>query len=290
MGHSFGRKVVYSASATVLLLLSLEMALAVAGLPSGGIYEGDRYTDWRLKPNLNREIQHHEEGVSFPVVTSSLGFRDGEIPEDTPWVAAVGCSTTFGWGVRSELAWPELLEASLGVDVLNAGVPGHSTHQGKSVAMELIARKPALLLLGWVVRDVQLASMADKDVQAPSGLRATRLFRLIAQSRNAGETSLQGGVHRVGLEDFRSNLQEIIDAAHVANVPVRLLAFPMQNPANDYLAVLEELKVPVLSPLLTAKDFFPADPIHLNAAGNQALAEALHLPLQEALRTIGVGG
>lgn len=288
MRDSFGRKVVYSALATVLLLLSVEGGLTVAGLPSDGIYEGNRFTDWRLKPNLDRDVVHLEEDASFEVITSSLGFRDGEIPADGPWVAALGCSTTFGWGLNAELTWTELLESSLGVNVLNAGVPGHSTHQGKSVALEMIARKPDLLLLGWMVRDVQLAPIPDKEVRAPSGLRSTRLFRLIAQGRIAEQGNVQGGVHRVSPGDFRTNLREILDAAQAANVPVQLLAFPMQNPPVEYHAIFEELDVPVLSPRLTAKDFFSSDPIHLNAAGNQALAEALHSPLKDALRTIEV--
>jgi hypothetical protein len=288
MGHAFGRKVVYSSLATVLLLLSVEGGLTVAGLPSEGIYDGNRFTDWRLKPNLDRDVPHLEEDASFRVITSSLGFRDGEIPADVPWVAALGCSTTFGWGLNAELTWTELLEASLGVNVLNAGVPGHSTHQGKSVALEMIARKPDLLLLGWMVRDVQLAPIADKEVRAPAGLRSTRLFRLIAQARNTEQTNLQGGVHRVGPEDFRANLQEILDAAQAANVPVQLLTFPMQNPPMEYHAIFEGLGLPILSPQLDEKYFFSSDPIHLNAAGNQALAEALHTPLKDALRLIEV--
>ena len=286
MRTRFGRKVLFSALVSAAVLVSAEGLLAVAGLPSTGIYTGNLVTEWRLKPDLNRAAQHVEEGVAFPVRTSSLGFRDGEIPADTPWVAAVGCSTTFGWGVNADQAWPELLEEGLGIEVINAGVPGHSSHQGRAVALDLIAQKPAALILSWMVRDVQRAPIADKQAQAPKGLRAMRIFRWLAKRRRSPREASQQGVHRVSPEDFGSNYQEVIQAASLANIPVLVVAFPMQESSPGHLAVLNQLPVPVFAPELATEHFFASDPIHLNASGNLALAQALVSPLQSGLGLI----
>jgi lysophospholipase L1-like esterase len=286
MRTRFGRKVLFSALVSIGILVLAEGLLAVAGLPSTGIYAGNLVTEWRLKPDLNRAAQHVEEGVSFPVRTSSLGFRDGEIPADTPWVAAVGCSTTFGWGVNADRAWPELLEADLGVEVINAGIPGHSSHQGRAVALDLIAQKPDALILSWMVRDVQRAPIADKQAQAPKGLRSTRIFRWLAKRRRSPREASQNGVHRVAPKDFGLNYQEVIQAAFLENIPVLVVAFPMQDPSPDHLAVLKQLPVPMIAPDLASQHFFASDPIHLNPAGNLALAQALVSPLQSALGLI----
>jgi lysophospholipase L1-like esterase len=286
MRTRYGRKVLFSALVSTAILVSTEGLLAVAGLPSTGIYTGNLVTEWRLKPDLNRAAQQGEEGVSFSVHTSSLGFRDGEIPSDAPWVAAVGCSTTFGWGVNADQAWPELLEESLGVEVINAGVPGHSSHQGRAVALELIAQKPDALILSWMVRDVQRAPIADKQAQAPKGLRATRIFRwLFKRSRSAlGEP--QNGVHRVAPKDFGLNYQEVIQAASLANIPILVVAFPMLEPSSAHLDVLNQLQAPIVAPKMEADHFFASDPIHLNPSGNIALAQVLVSPLQSALGLI----
>ncbi len=286
MRISNGRKVLFSALVSTGILISAEGLLAVADLPSTGIYTGNLVTEWRLKPDLNRDAQHVEEGAFFPVQTSSLGFRDGEIPADTPWVAALGCSTTFGWGVNADQAWPELLEMHLGVEVINAGVPGHSSHQGRAVALDLIKQKPDALILSWMVRDVQRAPIADKQAQAPKGLRTTRIFRWLFKRRRSELGEPQNGVHRVAPKDFGLNYQEVIQAASLANIPVLVVAFPMQEPAPRHLTVLNQLPVPVIAPELATEHFFASDPIHLNASGNLALAQALVSPVKSALGLI----
>lgn len=288
MTTRFGRKVLFSALASIGLLLLVEGLLAVANVPSTGLYTGNRVTDWRLSPGLDLSAQHVEQGSSFQVRTSSEGFRDGEIPLDDPWIAAVGCSTTFGWGVRADQAWPEVLEKTLGIEVVNAGIPGHSSHQGRTLALELIARKPSALILAWMVRDVQSAPIPDKQARAPKGLRATRIFRLLAEKSRAAGAPRQGAEQRVGPKDFEVNYREVIRAAAEAGVPVVVLAFPMQSPSSTHLAVLEALGVRVVQPQMKAEHFFELDPIHLNVAGNLALAKVMVEPLQAALAPNGV--
>ena len=61
---------------------------------------------------------------SFTVSTNSLGYRDRELSEKPNLkVVCVGDSVTFGWGVKQKESYPAQLAESLGVDVLNTGVP-----------------------------------------------------------------------------------------------------------------------------------------------------------------------
>lgn len=61
---------------------------------------------------------------AFTVRSNAQRMR-GPAVQDAPerWIA-LGDSVTFGWGVAEDQAWPALLAARLGVQVLNAGTPG----------------------------------------------------------------------------------------------------------------------------------------------------------------------
>jgi lysophospholipase L1-like esterase len=87
----------------------------------------------------------------------------------------------------------------------------------------------------------------------------------------------------VSPQDYEANLREVLNAAAEAKIPVRLLAFPMQQRPTEHLAILQSLGPPVLAPELGPEAFFSDDPIHLNEAGNFALAEALFDPINAAL-------
>ena len=278
----------WAALVTVLFLGALELGLALFGLPSSGIYDGDRYTDWRLKPNLDRLVVHESEGTEFRIQTSGDGFRDQALNDEPVDVVALGCSTTFGWGVEADEAWPQQLERMSGLNVLNAGVPGHSSHQGLRVALELLEREPKLLILGWMVRDSQRAARSDRAARAPTGLRKSRLYRMVARGREASESSgtesEHVGVRRVAPAEFRSNLDHILSAADTKGVPVLLLEFPMVDAEPEYQAVLSGLGRPSIAPQLSPSAFFSSDPIHLTPDGHRLLAEAVEPVVKQALK------
>ena len=61
---------------------------------------------------------------AFTVSTNSLGYRDDELSTKRNLkIVCVGDSVTFGWGVKHSETYPSQLAKSLGVDVLNTGVP-----------------------------------------------------------------------------------------------------------------------------------------------------------------------
>ena len=62
---------------------------------------------------------------SFLVSTNAKGFRGPPLePQKTSYrVLCLGDSVTFGWGVAEDESYPARLRKSLGLEVINAGVP-----------------------------------------------------------------------------------------------------------------------------------------------------------------------
>ncbi len=95
---------------------------------------------------------------------NSEGLRDRERtvekPEGVRRVICLGDSTTLGWGIRPEEAYPQVLEDLLEsqddrIEVFNVALGGWSTRQER-IAYERIARKyrPDAVLLGICLNDV----------------------------------------------------------------------------------------------------------------------------------------
>jgi lysophospholipase L1-like esterase len=58
---------------------------------------------------------------------NSLGVRDDEDSLQAPRIVVLGDSVTMGWGVAQEDAYPQVLERTLGIRVLNAGISSYGT-------------------------------------------------------------------------------------------------------------------------------------------------------------------
>jgi len=85
---------------------------------------------------------------SFTVSTNSLGYRDAEIGNQPVAIVCVGDSVTFGWGVAQGESYPEQLEKSLGVNVLNTGVPALKPEHVEPYIQSILNNvKPELLLV-----------------------------------------------------------------------------------------------------------------------------------------------
>ena len=235
---------------------------------------------WSLRPHVERELPFPEESASFHVRTNSYGWR-GDEPRPGA-VLCLGDSTTFGWGVAEQDAWPNQLEARLGRPVTNGGVPGYSTFQGLAKLDRALESQPSVVVLGFLVRDAQLAPMADSArPNVGSGDPPLRLMQMMARARPAGEAPA-GTVPRVSAQEYGTNLRLLVQKVRDAGAEPVLLAFPMQEPAEDHLAVLEGVPdVMLLTPTLPASAFFPNDPIHLTAQGNAQLATLVADALEE---------
>jgi hypothetical protein len=124
-------------STVVALLLSEIIVLLMGWRPMYVSPERDRF--WRYDSLLGWGHQPGQEGIfETPQFRTSLrinqkGLRDREYSYErengTGRILVLGDSFAWGYGVEESERFSELLETSLGVEVINAGVSGYSTDQ-----------------------------------------------------------------------------------------------------------------------------------------------------------------
>ena len=161
---SRSRIIFFTIFALILFFVILNLALRPAlNHDAAGQYEG-LYTPhpqrmFELKPGaeLSPAVgvfgpyarQWKKAGLHYPVQINSKGFREREftqLPEkDTYRVICIGDSSTFGWDVKADRAFPKILETMIPerlsgrqVEVLNCGIPGYSSHQGRIFLEQVI--------------------------------------------------------------------------------------------------------------------------------------------------------
>lgn len=269
-----------SAVVTIAVFAAVEFGLRWSSPPWSELYDGDPYTHWRLKPELSiAAVPHVERGTHFGVRTSSERLRDGPIPEGEPWVLTVGCSTTFGWGVEADDAWPNQLEGLLGVEVINAGVPGHSTHQGLAFAEPLIARRPDVVILGWGLRDGDPAVRPDSERTQPPGLERLELIKALRRMIGQGSAA-NGGSFRVPPAEYARNMRTAISWSK--SVGASVVVLDMTN-GPAHAEALRTVAAPVITPALTSLHRFEDDRVHFTVDGNRAIAEQLATPISALL-------
>lgn len=78
---------------------------------------------------LSQPVEHQDYWNSQPPIKynlNSYGFRCDELQSDIPSICFLGCSMTFGIGVRKEDSFSYKLAKELGLKEYNLGVPGGS--------------------------------------------------------------------------------------------------------------------------------------------------------------------
>lgn len=261
--------------AAAAVLGGLEGALRLSGWPDPGLYDGDTASLWTLRAGLSqRVVPFRERGTSFRVRTNSYGYRGGEPAPGA--ILCLGDSTTFGWGVEEDEAWPAVLARETGRRTLNGGVPGYSTVQGLATIDHALTMKPWLVIVAYLVRDAELAPTSDADRPPPTPRPKLALLSAIRTLRGA-PSSPPGVIPRVPPAAYLENIRELVKRVRASGANARILAFPMQTPPAEHLAALESLRgdVPILSPSLPDEAFFAEDPIHLTPGGNASLASIL---------------
>lgn len=169
--------------------------------------------------------------------------RLAPLPPDAV-IVAFGDSLTHGTGAQTGASYPTRLAAATGVKVINAGVPGELSGQGLSrLPAVLTAHRPALVILCHGGNDL-LQGM-------PPDAIADNLRAMIGLVRAHGAKAVLVSVPRPGLT---------------------------LSPHPLYRQVAAELGVPcedrILRTILRDRAL-KSDPIHPNADGYQALADAL---------------
>ncbi|NIQ97196.1 MAG: arylesterase [Desulfuromonadales bacterium] len=163
-------------------------------------------------------------------------------PQDK--IVAFGDSLTWGTGAPREASYPQTLASLLGIEVVNAGVPGELSAEGRRRLPGVLAEyRPALVILCHGGNDMLRRRSLDK--------LAENLRVMIESCRNAGADVVLVGVPQLGFTLEPPPLYDKIAAEY--DIPY----------ADD-----------ILADLLADRDF-KSDTIHPNAAGYRRLARVL---------------
>jgi lysophospholipase L1-like esterase len=240
------------------------------------------------------------------------GFRGAPIdaakPSGTLRVFALGDSNTFGWDVDEGVNWPAQLQRLFDAsrpqtEVINAGVWGYTSYQGLRRFHELLAYAPDVVLVSFGANDAHQVTVADADYvrshdRIESLTRATsrlRLAQLLVQGWDVARMkTAQGGAlrPRVSLDEYRTNLREMISAGRDRHVQVVLLTRPFVGSSTDpaswktyapsYNAVTRDTgrdeHVPVIDVYEAFLDKAPLfdDESHFGVEGHRLAAELIH--------------
>ncbi|MFO8055983.1 MAG: SGNH/GDSL hydrolase family protein [bacterium] len=261
------KRALFALALLALVLFALEAALRVAGFryqrnvsymqfnfpephTLHNIFKPDPELLWRMRPG-------YRMGEGFPPLNEQ-GFRGPEFVEkksDNVFrVACLGDSVTFG-GV--EASFPALLERFLKkrlketVEVMNFGVPGYSSFQGKKLAGRVLTKydpDAVVILFGW--NDHWLAQgFADheqKMEEAPLAgvvetLRKARLYQLMARLAAAfAKPKDKPLVPRVPPGRYEKNLADMTKRAKENGAVVVLATSPSALPSGEMPSYLVE--------------------------------------------------
>jgi lysophospholipase L1-like esterase len=172
------------------------------------------------------------------------------IPEDGV-IMAFGDSLTYGTGVSNGSSYPAILQKLSGRKVINAGVPGEISEDGKSRLEDLLDQHtPDLLILCHGGNDILRKIKNDKTIR---------------------------------------NLQAMINMANERNIPVILIGVPkpalLMDAADFYVTIAEINNIPIEEDVLAdilSKPSLKSDTIHPNGKGYEQLAEAVYDLLTES--------
>ncbi len=210
---------------------------------------------WRLRPNRTITSRFFE-GKTYHI--NALGLRGREVSETTSGcrILALGNSCTFGWGVSLEETYTAQLETMLTgrCEVINAGVPGYSSFQGRRFFQRhLVGLQPdiVLILFAWNDHWAAAGQISDKQQQLPppailtaqNALSRFHSYRLLkklllgAIERHPDSTwDRSQPVYRVGLTDFADNLVAICRSVREVGATPVLLTSPIPSLTNYYPA------------------------------------------------------
>ncbi|MFN7972491.1 MAG: SGNH/GDSL hydrolase family protein [Acidobacteriota bacterium] len=230
--------VVVAVASTAILLTAGEVGLRL-------LHYGDR--DARFGRSLEIVRHPNEDRVEsgMPYHLNSMGFRDEELPAarlpGETRVLCLGDSSTFGFWVGQEEAYPQVLERILRdrtgnpAQVINAGAVGASSFQGRQLYERLAPRLP----VDWVVvafghNDRWLRPLPDArggTGKLVACVLQSRIFVLLEHALAPLRRSRQERyVPRVSAWDYGRNLAAIAELAHGHGARTIVLWLP-ENPA-----------------------------------------------------------
>lgn len=209
------------------------------------VFKRDRDLFWRLRPSQVVQSNFFESG-EYRI--NNLGLRGADIEADhnSPTIAALGNSCTFGWQVPDDSNYLNLLAERLGktgreVTPLNGGIPGYTSLQGRRFyESDISQHSPAvtLIMFGWNDQWPAANNIPDHQQQSPSSVILTlqnsvsrlRTYRLLRQiilgaSEPPLDSVLSSGEspRRVSPDSFSKNITAICDRVIAdGGIPVML--------------------------------------------------------------------
>jgi lysophospholipase L1-like esterase len=246
------------------------------------------------------------------------GFRGATIDPDkragTYRIIAIGDSNTFGWDVDEGANWPSQLQALFaaskpGTEVINGGVWGYSSFQGLQRFKEMLAFHPDIVLVSFggndahpvTVPDAEYVRRHDRIERITRATRKLRLAQLAVAVWDRAQMMTGGGAlePRVGLDDFKAHLLDIVREGRAAGVRVVLLTRPYVGASTDpaswktlapayNAATIEagrENNVAVIDVYTAFKDQPDVfdDEAHFGVKGHRMAAELLHAELSKLI-------
>lgn len=189
--------------------------------------------------------------LALPACDDSPKFTP--LPQGTK-VVALGDSLTFGYGVPNSQSYPTLLANKTGWHIINTGVNGDTTKKVLKRLDDVIAKQPALVLLG----------IGGNDV-----------------------------LRRIAPETTKANLLEIVQKLQENQISVVLIAQPhlsvsvLFGKAHDnpvYQDIAKQKQLPLFAEAwsqILSDDSLKSDQIHANAQGYALFADKFYAYLQE---------
>lgn len=330
-GLGAGRPSCLHALLLVGFFVAWEAALSLPGLKAREPYIPDPLAFWKANPEYRSRAEEAGTGVVGLDRRPQIGIFDqehvGAKPPGVFRIAFMGDSQVISSGLEvyaGKSTYPKVLETSLHeiglggpegqpVQVINAGMSGHSSWQGLMLARsEVLPLEPDLVVLAFGYHDSNPSLSPDKEVLTDS-LLTWRVRTLMYRSRiclllRAAILRFQAFRNdrphskrlcpRVAPKEFAENLRTFARLGQRHSFRVIFLLEPFAdmdttvNAARHRLALLEvarDLGVEVLDiqaaferldPCLTATFF--QDQIHLTAAGHARMAEMVLEGLLEA--------
>jgi lysophospholipase L1-like esterase len=274
------------------------------------VMRGDPDLFWRLQPNTPDLQIHHKSNLWIDTATNSLGLRDDEVVQPKPAgatrIVCLGDSCTYGSGVARRDTFPEQLQRELGVDVVDAGVPGYTSFQAVSwLERDGWALQPDILVFTLGFNDARswddltdeehLEKLRARRSGLAGLLRSSRLLQALrgagAADREAAPMDISKGRRtrsRVPVDRYRAWLQRAADDAAAHGARILYLLWPAAgNLAQDadedlsahqsaLVGFCREQGLPLVNPIAALRPerdaIYVGDDIHMNPRGNAIVA------------------
>lgn len=172
------------------------------------------------------------------------------LPSDAV-ILSFGDSLTFGTGADKSESYPALLQSALSQQVINAGVPGEISDEGRTRLPELLSEiQPQLVIICHGGNDI---------------------------------------IRKLNHQKIKKNLTNMIETSLASGAQVILVAVPelniLMNPPDFYQDLADQfqlnLEKKVMAEILSTPQL-KSDPIHPNAAGYRLMAQAILQKLADA--------